>query len=132
MNEELMLLPCPVCGGEGDIIDNFERDNKSHVVVGWFAYCEKGCLATRVRGSREEAAALWNALPRALTWTNKPPKRPGWYWCRDAKGKIRLHQLENFVGGPRLFVCGISKHIFPDELTDRQWAGPIPEPREPK
>lgn len=133
MPEELTLLPCPACGGEADIIDAFERDDKGHVAIGWAAYCTQGCLTTSELGSREKAAALWNALPRALTWTNEPPKVSGWYWCRDAKGKIRLHQLENFVGGPRLFVCGISKHIFPDELTDdRQWAGPIPEPREPK
>ena len=67
-----------------------------------------------------------------LEWTDEPPKVPGWYWCRDAEGEIRLRQLENFVGGPRLFVCGISKHIFPDELTGIQWAGPIPEPRDTK
>lgn len=77
----------------------------------------------------EYAVKQWNALSRALEWTTEPPKVPGWYWCRDAEGEIRLRQLENFVGGPRLFVCGISKHIFPDELTGIQWSGPIPEPR---
>ncbi len=132
MPEELTLLPCPACGEKADIIDEFERDDKGHVAIGWSAYCTRGCLTTSEHGSREKAAASWNALPRALEWTDEPPKVPGWYWCRDAEGEIRLRQLENFVGGPRLFVCGISKHIFPDELTGIQWAGPIPEPCEPK
>lgn len=77
MSEELTLLPCPACGEEADIFDSFERDGNGHVAIGWSAYCTRGCLATSERGSREEAAALWNALPRALTWTDEPPKVPG-------------------------------------------------------
>lgn len=80
---------------------------------------------------REHSEMSKYTLP-VLEWTDEPPKVPGWYWCRDAEGETRLRQLENFVGGPRLFVCGISKHIFPDELTGIQWAGPINEPCEPK
>lgn len=116
MPEELTLLPCPACGGKADIIDSFERDNKGHVAIGWSAYCTRGCLTTSEHGSREKAAASWNALPRALTWTDEPPKVPGWYWYKTSSH------------------LGITK--FP-ELCDRtregwQWAGPIPEPVEPK
>ena len=127
MSEELTLLPCPACKRHSAGIT---RTNGTGVA---FVMCRYiGCaLSGPIRKTDEAAVAAWNAMPRDLTWTDAPPKEPGWYWCRDEKGKIRLHQLENFVGGPRLFVCGISKHIFPDELTDRQWTGPIPEPREP-
>ena len=82
MSKELTLLPCPVCGGKADIIDAFERDEKGHVAIGWSAYCTRGCLTTSEHGSREKAAASWNALPRALEWTDEPPKVPGWYWYR--------------------------------------------------
>lgn len=116
MPEELTLLQCPACGGKADIIDSFERDDKGHVAIGWSAYCTRGCLTTSEHGSREKAAASWNALPRALEWTTEPPKVPGWYWYKTSSH------------------LGITK--FP-ELCDRtregwQWAGPIPEPREPK
>ena len=87
MPEELTLLPCPACGGKADIIDEFERDGKGHVTIGWAAYCTRGCLTTSERGSREEAAALWNALPRAMTWTDEQPKVPGWYWFRNGGAK---------------------------------------------
>ena len=125
MPEELTLLPCPACGEEAHILDAFERDNKGHVVIGWIAQCTQGCLTTSEHGSRETAAALWNALPRALTWTDEPPKAPGMYWNRSKNypnemciinvSKYRIEQLGRM---------GCSQY----EL----WAGPIPEPREPK
>ena len=116
-------LPCPVCGGRA-------WANYEPTIIR--IYCPCCDIVGPKKDTIEEARAAWNTLPRSLAWTDEPPKVPGWYWCRDAEGEIRLRQLENFVGGPRLFVCGISKHIFPDELTGIQWAGPIPEPREPK
>jgi hypothetical protein len=64
----------------------------------------------------DECYDWWNALPRTLEWTDEPPKVPGWYWYKTSSH------------------LGITK--FP-ELCDRtregwQWAGPIPEPVEPK
>ena len=94
MSEELTLLPCPVCGEEADIFDSFERDGKGHVAIGWSAYCTRGCLTTSERGSREEAAALWNALPRARTWTDSRPKVPGWYWFKGEYG-IRIAWIKH-------------------------------------
>ena len=125
MSEELTLLPCPACGAS-DVV--MRVDTRAYVFCTVCGMC--GPCAPKV--DTEYVASQWNILPRALTWTDEPPKVPGWYWCQDAEGEIRLRQLENFVGGPRLFVCGISKHIFPDELTGIQWAGPIPEPAEPR
>lgn len=125
MPEELTLLPCPACGEKADIIDEFERDDKGHVAIGWSAYCTRGCLTTSEHGSREKAAASWNALPRALTWTGEPPKVPGMYWNRSKNypneaciirvSKYRIEQLARMGCSP-----------------NEQWAGPIPEPSEPK
>lgn len=124
MSEELTLLPCPACGEEADIFDSFERDGKGHVAIGWSAYCTRGCLITSEHGSREKAATSWNALPRALEWTTEPPKVPGWYWFKDdlfcKKGGI-MRITDVWIGE-------IKKTSGPHD----QWAGPIPEPREPK
>ena len=122
---EVTLLPCPACGEEADIFDSFERDGKGHVAIGWSAYCTRGCLTTSEHGSREKAAASWNALPRVLEWTTEPPKVPGWYWNRSKNypneaciirvSKYRIEQLARMGCSP-----------------NEQWAGPIPEPCEPK
>lgn len=122
MSEELTLLPCPACGEEADIFDSFERDGKGHVAIGWSAYCTRGCLITSERGSREEAAALWNALPRARTWTDEPPKVDLWYWHRI---KDRPESASIVKVWPPLLE---EPHLG----ENHQWAGPIPEPREPK
>ena len=60
-----------------------------------------------------------------LTWTDAPPKEPGWYWNRSKNypneaciirvSKYRIEQLGRM---------GCSQN--------EQWAGPILEPREPK
>lgn len=125
MFEELTLLPCPACGEEADIFDSFERDGKGHVAIGWSAYCTRGCLTTSEHDSREKAATSWNALPRALEWTTEPPKVPGMYWNRSKNypneaciirvSKYRIEQLAQMGCSP-----------------NEQWAGPIPEPHEPK
>ena len=63
-----------------------------------------------------KARAAWNALPRSLAWTDEPPKMPGWYWCRD----------ENDKENARIIFPNIRK----TKWRDKQWAGPIPEPKE--
>lgn len=131
MPEELTLLPCPACGEEAHILYAFERDNKGHVVIGLIAQCTRGCLTTSKHGSRETAAALWNALPRALEWTDEPPKVPGRYWFKTA---YRTH-IVSVEPDPRkvddLYICVGSVGNWMSKLHG-QWAGPIPEPREPK
>lgn len=131
---EVTLLPCPACGGKADIIDSFERDDKGHVAIGWSAYCTRGCLTTSEHGSREKAAASWNNLPRALTWTDEPPKEVGNYWWRwDAGSK---HWIYNVRLIPTIHGLITYDHSAYDaehvEDIGGQWAGPIPEPREPK
>lgn len=112
MSEELTLLPCPLCQARAHV----ECHNGKFRVI---CKGESGC-PFRMGGKRfvfpDECYDWWNALPRTLEWTDEPPKVPGWYWYKTSSH------------------LGITK--FP-ELCDRtregwQWAGPIPEPVEPK
>ena len=112
MSEELTLLPCPLCQARAHV----ECHNGKFRVI---CKGESGC-PFRMGGKRfvfpDECYDWWNALPRTLEWTDEPPKVPGWYWYKTSSH------------------LGITK--FP-ELSDRtregwQWAGPIPEPVEPK
>lgn len=112
MSEELTLLPCPLCQARAHV----ECHNGKFRVI---CKGESGC-PFRMGGKwfvfPDECYDWWNAFPRTLEWTDEPPKVPGWYWYKTSSH------------------LGITK--FP-ELCDRtregwQWAGPIPEPREPK
>lgn len=112
MPEELTLLPCPACKRHSAGIT---RTNGTGVA---FVMCRRiGCaLSGPIRKTDKAAVTAWNAMPRALEWADNPPQVPGWYWYKTSSH------------------LGITK--FP-ELCDRtregwQWAGPIPEPREPK
>lgn len=126
MPEELTLLPCPACGGKADIIDAFKRDDRGHVAIGWSAYCTRGCLTTSERGSREKAATLWNTLPRALEWTDEP-QLGAWNWWRDEDSRI-----PRYVYSDGTVSIAIQSARVPYQDLGGQWAGPIPEPREPK
>ena len=130
MPEELTLLPCPACGEKADIIDEFERDDKGHVAIGWSAYCTRGCLTTSEHGSREKAAASWNALPRTLEWTNEPPKVPGCYLGRKKGGRISMVIYCFYQKDELGFWNGKKFCTFEQDATE--YFGPIPEPREPK
>lgn len=74
---------------------------------------------------RSRAIAAWNALPRELVWTKEHPQAPGWYWVRSvcpdtgfASPAIAYHYNDG--------VGEVSQNYL------HQWAGPIPEPLEPK
>ena len=112
MPEELTLLPCPLCQARAHV----ECHNGKFRVI---CKGESGC-PFRMGGKwfvfPDECYDWWNAFPRTLEWTDEPPKVPGWYWYKTSSH------------------LGITKS---PELCDRtregwQWAGPIPEPREPK
>lgn len=120
MSEELTLLPCPLCQATAHV----EYHNGYLRVI---CEGEPGC-PFRMGGKRfvftDECYDWWNNLPRALTWTTEPPKVAGWYWFKDdlfcKKGGImRITDV---------WIEEIKKTSGPHD----QWAGPIPEPREPK
>jgi len=107
---EVTLLPCPACKNTNVVL---RVDTRAYGFCPACGMC--GPCAPKV--DAEYAIRQWNALPRALTWTDEPPKVPGWYWCRTGTWS---HCVVLFQDGEQQKVSGI------------QWAGPIPEPREPK
>lgn len=112
MSEELTLLPCPACGAS-DVV--MRVDTRAYGFCPACGMC--GPCAPKV--DVEYAVKQWNALPRALEWTDEPPKVPGWYWYRHK---------------PSRTIAMINVDVEPIEYESLpgQWAGPIPEPREPK
>lgn len=113
MSEELTLLQCPACGHPAGIA----RANGTGCA---FVMCQhvKCAFSGPIKTTSEAAIAAWNALPRSLAWTNEPPKVPGWYWFRN--------------GGAKPVILSITLPVKWKAEPDDEWAGPIPEPREPK
>jgi hypothetical protein len=112
-------LPCPACGGESVIIRSSFPSNKKRV------HCRCG-MGGPLLQTEESAISAWNSLPRALTWTNEPPKVAGWYHWRSGKGQnMTMIQTHIFNG-----VCGFwdGNGVFKTDLNRGEWAGPIPSP----
>lgn len=118
MPEELTLLPCPACNREAVFIDEY-MNSAGKVSIIWSVECKKCELVTGRYRTQKQAADAWNALPRALEWTNEPPKVPGWYWHRCEEGVVTMR---------RVWKGDIET---PSKIS-QQWAGPMLEPREPK
>lgn len=111
MSEKLNPLPCPACGGKA-----------------WAHYepttIRMHCPCCDILGPKkdtiEEARAAWNALPRALTWTNVPPKVLSW------SKKERTH-----FNGHIVFYESRRARILEREEDATEYFGPIPEYPEP-
>lgn len=118
MPKRLTLLPCPnpYCFAD-------KHPRIASTGVDCMTQCNHtvqcSCGITVAGMSIEEAVDTWNALPRALEWTDIRPKVPGWYWYRHK---------------PSRTIAMINVDVEPIEYESLpgQWAGPIPEPREPK
>ena len=124
MPEELTLLPCPACGAS-DVV--MRVDTRAY----GFRHACGMCGPCAPKVDAEYAVKQWNALPRALEWTDEPPKVPGWYWFKDEYGisiawikhdSRKINELYAVIGGVGNWMSTLHG----------QWAGPIPEPREPK
>ena len=116
MPEELTLLPCPACGAS-DVV--MRVDTRAYGFCHACGMC--GPCAPKV--DAEYAIRQWNSIPRALTWTTEPPKVPGWYWCRHKS-------YPEYAVVRKVWPEVWAEFGVPDGYD--QWAGPIPEPREPK
>lgn len=105
-------LQCPACGASDVIL---RVDTRAYGFCHACGMC--GPCAPKV--DAEYAIRQWNSIPRALEWTDEPPKVPGWYWYRH---------------NPSRTIAMINVDVEPIEYESLpgQWAGPIPEPREPK
>lgn len=98
-------LPCPVCSGRAWV-----HYDPTTIRI----YCPCCDILGPKKDTIEEARAAWNSLPRALEWTDEPPKVPGWYWYKNSS------------------YLGIVKFpgLYDGKREGWQWAGPIPEPKE--
>ena len=112
MSEELTLLPCPACVASDVVL---RVDTRAYIFCPACGMC--GPCAPKV--DVEYAVKQWNALLRALEWTDEPPKVPGRYWHRCEEGVVTMRRV--WKGD-----------IETPSKIPQQWAGPIPEPREPK
>lgn len=127
MPEELTLLPCPACVASDVVL---RVDTRAYIFCPACGMC--GPCAPKV--DVEYAVKQWNALPRALEWTEEPPKEVGKYWWRwDPDSKYRIYNVRLIPTVHGLITYDHSayeaEHV---EDIPGQWAGPIPEPREPK
>lgn len=79
--------------------------------------------------------AACNAVPRALTWTEEPPKEVGKYWWRwtpfDEYRVYNVRLIPTIHGLITYDHKGYHEAVHVEDI-DGQWAGPIPEPREEK
>lgn len=127
MPEELTLLPlpCPACGHTAGIA----RANGTGCA---FVMCQhvKCAFSGPIKTTSEAAVAAWNALPRALEWTDEPPKVPGCYLGRKKGGRISMVIYCFYQKDELGFWNGKKFCTFEQDATE--YFGPIPEPREPK
>ena len=108
------VKPCPACGSHPELGGSV-NGSELWVACGNMRKCR---MAGPSRKTVAEAVAAWNAMPRALEWTDSRPKVPGWYWFRN--------------GGAKPVILPITLPVRWKVEPDDEWAGPIPEPREPK
>ena len=100
-------LPCPVCGAKA-------WEHHEPITTKSLIYCPYCNIIGPGKDTLKEAVAAWNALPRALTWTDEPPKVPGWYWYR--------HKPSRTLGMINVDVDPTEYESLPG-----QWAGPMGE-----
>ena len=109
-----VILPCHACGGDD--------------TAAWeYVVCKQCYARGPICKTREAAIAAWNKLPRALRWTNEPPKVAGEYWWRASKGQ----NVSTLRIWSRSGVFGYwFDSEFITELSRGEWAGPIAPPVE--
>lgn len=109
MSEE--LKPCPSCKNPDVVVSRDMRVAIYCPICSMYGPCAPV-------NNEEYVIGQWNAIPRALEWTNEPPKVPGWYWFRNVSKPTILH----------IKRVPMERRPHPAD----EWAGPIPEPRGPK
>ena len=115
---ELKPLPCPACGSTW-VMANTSPSGADIV------QCCNCYMHGPLCDTEEYTIERWNSLPRALRWTNEPPKVAGWYWRSFKCGWLGNRWDEPSV----VFVPGSNIGRFRGGKEVR-WAGPIPLPLE--
>lgn len=89
------LKPCPICG---EAMNLAIMHNRWAVGKAYYVQCRTGmCIngESIARENTESAITAWNALPRVLQWTDKPPTEPGLYLVRMRKSGAVFPQYVN-------------------------------------
>ena len=123
MSEELTLLPCPACKNTNVVL---RVDTRAY---GFCTACGM-CGPCALKVDAEYAIRQWNSIPRALEWTDEPPKVPGCYLGRKKGGRISMVIYCFYQKDELGFWNGKKFCTFEQDATE--YFGPIPEPREPK
>ncbi len=116
--------PCPYCRS-----DNIWAINDGHE---FWVFCKECSTSGPMADTEYDAFAVWNALPRALTWGEEPPSVPGFYWwrCKKEQPDSPLMVLVDIDSAGKLssfFIYGVEPSFH--ECDDCQWAHVTP-PRE--
>ena len=119
---EVTLLPCPACGYDAYLKEEFSSCKQAAYSV----CCRKCELMTGLSRTKEHAVQRWNALLRALTWT-RDPQLGAWNWWRDEYSCIPRYVYQDGTVAITMLIARV-----PYQYLSGQWAGPILEPVEPK
>lgn len=119
MSEELTLLQCPACKNTNVVL---RVDTRAYGFCTACGMC--GPCAPKV--NVEYAVRQWNALPRSLAWTTEP-QLGAWNWWRDEYSCIPRYVYQDGTVAITMLIARV-----PYQYLGGQWAGPIPEPVEPK
>ena len=99
-------------------VEGFPHRPKPQEVECTLCHSEEG----PVGDSEEDVIYAWEHLPRRLTWSERVPSEPGWYWLQD---RFDLVWVKKFVN-VEFFT---HKPIFKDnEYAPVKFAGPIAQP----
>jgi len=72
-------------------------------------------------------------IEATLKWTRDTPIKKGYYWVKNAGEKDKFiryfngEYVEDAMGGKSLLNTFLGKNGFQGE--EREWSGPIPEPK---
>lgn len=117
---EVTLLPCPACGYDAYLKEEFSSCKQAAYSV----CCRKCELMTGLSRTKEHAVQRWNALLRALTWT-RDPQLGAWNWWRDEYSCIPRYVYQDGTVAITMLIARV-----PYQDLGGQWAGPIPKPKE--
>ena len=101
------------------------------------AIAQRECKYAQERATRvEQELEEWKQAA-VLRWTTSVPNRAGWYWNRVAgKEALPMRLYYDSDGAYCYQVAGIPDECWlVESLNDEvgcEWAGPIPEPKEPE
>ena len=132
---DIKLKPCPLCQSiHVCIMQTSEQDVDSQK---YYGFCYNCCAEAGLGDTEEQAAAAWNALPRALHWTTETPTEPGWYWWRKSpSGYTEIKRVScYFSKGKKALVIRSNKSNTLTGYRNKnirfvggEWAGPILAP----